>query len=240
VLGKQNWDVVRSDLEAQGGLVVTGIPLFIDDGETKETVDLYDKPAEILVVQQAKTMEVRQLVFPSYHGEWLFFRDITKLEGARLMDFVWNACAAAIGISTVNVGYFSWKVSSGKHGKSGFTLLNKLVMLVSRERKGHTTDEARLRKDCAKWLSANSHLLDVTKGSLARQILCVLSDKGRATQAALGHPGLVKGRATNASLGHPELAKGRATHAALGYPGLVKGNATQAALGHPPCQMEGC
>jgi hypothetical protein len=231
VPGKQNWLLVQEHIEKQKDVVVTRIPLFIK----KETTQFYGKPAELLVVQDKVMMVVKQIIVPSYHGEWLFYADASNRTPARIMDITWNACAAIAGIDTVNVGYFEWKVTT-KQVKGKGPMLQKLIFIVAEEKRGIYTDDERVKDEFSSWISSNSELLDPTKGSLARQILCVLSDKGLKTQAAGGYQhqlqNLAKGHETQAAGGYQSLAKGRATNAAGGYQNLAKAREVQAAGGY--------
>jgi hypothetical protein len=100
VLGKQNWLLVREYIQKQANVVVTAIPLFVGKG----TVSFYGSPAELLVVQDKAMITVKQIIIPSYHGEWLFYANDSNYTQARIMDMTWNACAAIAGIDTVNAG----------------------------------------------------------------------------------------------------------------------------------------
>jgi hypothetical protein len=229
VLGKQNWLLVQEHIEKQNDVVITRIPLFIKFGSKKETIQFYGKPAELLVVQEKVMRNIRQIIIPSYHGEWLFYANDPL--PARIMDMTWNACAAIAGIDTVNAGYFEWKVThQRKSGRIG-PFIQRLIYIVGEEKKGVYFDEEKVKEEYSDWIHKNSELLNPTKGSLARQILYALGDKGRETHAAGGWQGLVKGRATNAAGGYQNLVKGCATNAAGGYQNLAKNREVQAAGG---------
>jgi hypothetical protein len=79
----------------------------------------------------------------------------------------------------------------GRHG------ISRLIRYVQQEKEGCFIDEKIVREEFSDWIYCNSERLDPTKGSIARQILCVMStkgrEKGRETRATAGWTGLVKG-----------------------------------------------
>jgi hypothetical protein len=237
VLGKQNWLLVQEHIEKQKDVVVTRVPLFI--GSLRETVSFYSSPAELLVVQDKVMIVVKQIIIPSYHGEWLFYANSSNYMQARIMDITWNACAAIAGINTVNAGYFEWKVTA-KQQKGRNPFIQRLVQIVAQEKRGIFRDEEKVKEEFSDWIYKNTKLLNPVKGSLARQILCELSAKGLETNAAGGYQNLVKAREARAQArakaleiqaasGWQSLAKGHETQAASGYQSLVKAREVRAA-----------
>ncbi|KIM99128.1 hypothetical protein OIDMADRAFT_56295 [Oidiodendron maius Zn] len=229
VLGKQNWLLVREYVQKQEDVVVTRIPLFVTSG--REPLRFYGEQAHLLVVQDKSTMAVKQIIIPSYHAEWLYHASLGSNAQARMMDKMWNGCAAIAGLNSVNSGYFEWKVARNPEEGCG-TFVSEIVCLVALEKDGYLTDDKRVRDMFSSWISQNSERLDPAKGSLAKQIHFAISMKGRQTQAEGGWQSLEKGRQkgqqTQAEGGWQNLRKGQQTQAEGGWQNLVKGRRTQA------------
>ena len=200
VLGRENWEIVRKDLESRSDRVVTRVPL-------SSTANYYEEKAHILVVRN-KDGVIQQIVLPSYHPEWVFHADRNdrNLEMARLMDVVWNFAAAIAGIDTTHHNYFAWKVTQsspstevrGDWVNMKGNDLWKVRVMLGWEKANGLIEEDVVRTVFATWLSFNSDRLDPKNGSLCRQVFMAINVKTWAVNKEKGHPGLVVGRATHA------------------------------------------
>ena len=224
VLGKQNWLLVREYIQKQEDVVVTRIPLFATSG--REPLRFYGEQAHLLVVQDKLTMAVKQIIIPSYHAEWLYHASLSSSAQARMMDKMWNACAAIAGLDSVNSGYFEWKVARNPEERG--TLVSVILRLLVLENDGHFTDEETVRDMFSPWISQNSERLDPAKGSLVKQIHFAITMKGRQTQAEGGWQSLKKANQIQAEGGWQNLEKGRQKLAEGGWQNLEKGRQTQA------------
>lgn len=152
--------MISHHIRNRADVVVTSIPLFVVVDGIRETSHLYQKPAELLVVQDKTTMVIKQIIIPSYHGEWYFYAQPSpaNLKIARMMDMTWNACIAVVGAEDVNAGYCEWKVAQPKHKRGA--LVWDVVGVVQQERQGIFLDEETVKERFADWLSGNSQFLE--------------------------------------------------------------------------------
>jgi hypothetical protein len=184
VQGKQNWLLVREHIEKQEGVIVTRIPLFISS--LKESISFYGEPAELLVVQAKATMAVKQIIIPSYHGEWLFYDDARHYITARMIDMTWNACAGIAGLNTVNTGYFEWKVTvNPKMTNSKPSILDRVIHLAMQEKDGHAIDEKIVREEFSGWICKNS---SAVKPSMVPPLLSLTAPSMPRILQLLRHP----------------------------------------------------
>ena len=196
VLGKDNNFALAKELERDNSIILTKIDIQVKNGEDKgwSKAGIWNKTAQLFVIQDKDTKEIKQMILPSFHL-MTFMKTGGMGLGSRFCDATWNICAAVAGLDAVNVDYFDWKanrVDPGTKQPNWTSMLGGPLDLVKRMVGWENSHNDAIPEDTVRavfehWLKRpeNTNRLDTKNGTLARQILLVISEEG-----------LAKGRAT--------------------------------------------